>query len=434
MRLRPGTTTAGGSAVRRLSAGLLLSRTGDQLTTIALVWFVLDLTGSAAAVGLVLLSAGLPPVVTGPLLGRLLDRWSPRRVMVADNLARAALVGTVPVLHWLDRLNMPLLYGLSLAAGALVPATDVGVRVALPRLVDEAELEHANVLLSIGDQVSALVGPAAGGLLVGLVGAPPVLLGDAASFLAMAALVRPLPDAATTAPAPPPAGGPATRAAARDPAVRTVVGLTLVYFLAYGPLEPALPVYSRDLLGAGAGGYGLLWSAFGAGALVGLATVPVVARLRPGLALAGNALAWGAALLPLLVITATVPAMLVLAVGGLVWAPYTTLEASLLQRVVPARALGRVFGVRRAVTAAATPLGAAAGGLLLDRATPTAVIGLSAVTCMLAGAAALCAPALHRLPARRAQPRLSRCRSWRGGRRPAWTRGSRAGAGRWRAR
>ena len=55
-------------------------------------------------------------------------------------------------------------------------------------------------------------------------------------------------------------------------------------------------------------------------------------------------------------------------------------------------------------------------GLLLSR---TAGIGLSAVTCMLAGAAALCAPALHRLPARRAQPRLSRCRSWRGGRRPA---------------
>jgi len=402
MLLPVRTTTAGGAAVRRLAAGLLLSRTGDQLTTIALVWFVLDLTGSGVAVGLVLLCAGLPPVVTGPLLGRLLDRWSPRRVMLADNLARAALVGAVPVLHWLGRLDLPLLYGLTLAAGALVPATDVGVRVALPRLVDEAELEPANVLLSVGDQVSALVGPAAGGLLVGLVGAPPVLVGDAASFLAMAALVRPLPDAATTAPTPPPDHGPAGRALARAPAVRTVLGLTLVYFLAYGPLEPALPLYSRDVLGAGAGGYGLLWSAFGAGALVGLATVPVVGRLRPGRALAANPLAWGAVLLPLLVVTGVVPAMLTLALGGLVWAPYTTLEASLLQRVVPASGLGRVFGVRRALTAAAVPLGAAAGGLLLQRATPTAVIGLSAVTCLLAGGAALCVPALHRLPARRA--------------------------------
>jgi hypothetical protein len=334
---------AGGPAVRRLAAGMLLSRTGDQLTTIALVWFVLDLTGSGLAVGLVLLCAGLPPVVTGPLLGRLLDRWPPRRVMVADNLARAALVAAIPALHWLGRLDMALLYGLSVAAGALVPATDVGVRVALPRLVEEADLERANLLLSVGDQVSALAGPALGGLLVGLVGAPPVLLADAASFLAMAALVRRLPDPAGPV-ARPPADRPATPARAGDPAVRAVLGLTLVYFLAYGPLEPALPLYSRDVLAAGAGGNGLLWSAFGAGALAGLATVPLVGRLRPGLALAGNALAWGAALLPLLVVSGIVQAMAVLALGGLVWAPYVTLEASLLQRVVPAAALGRVFG------------------------------------------------------------------------------------------
>src|SRR5215213_4535175 len=118
MRLRSIGTTGGGPAVRRLSAGMLLSRTGDQLTTIALVWFVLDLTGSGAAIGLVLLCAGLPPVVTGPLLGRVLDRWPVRQVLIADNLLRAALIGAIPVLYWTDRLNMPLIYGLSLAAGA----------------------------------------------------------------------------------------------------------------------------------------------------------------------------------------------------------------------------------------------------------------------------------------------------------------------------
>jgi predicted MFS family arabinose efflux permease len=401
-------TALGGPALRRLAAGLLLSRTGDQLTTIALLWFVLDLTGSGAAVGLVLLCAGLPPVVTGPLLGRMLDRWSPRRVMIADNLLRALLVGAVPALHWLGRLDLPLLYGLSKAAGALIPATDVGVRVVLPRLVGSDQLEHANALLSIGDQVSALVGPACGGLLVGLVGVPPVLLLDAASFLAMAALLWPLPDPPATAAPGPAAGSSGIRAAVAEPAVRVVLAVTLVYFLAYGPLEPALPVYSRDVLGAGAGGYGLLWSAFGAGALAGLATVPLVGRLRPGLALAGNALAWGTALLPLLVVTGIAPAMLALAVGGLMWAPYVTLESSLLQRLVPSHLLGRVFGVRRAVSAAAVPLGAAGGGLLLDHVPSTAVIGASAVTCMLAGAAALCVPALHRLPARARQAAAQR--------------------------
>ena len=58
------------------------------------------------------------------------------------------------------------------------------------------------------------------------------------------------------------------------------------------------------------------------------------------------------------------------------------------------------FVLDRAVSAAAVPLGAAGGGLLLDHVLSTTVIGASAVTCMLAGAAALCVPALHRLPAR----------------------------------
>jgi Transmembrane secretion effector len=291
-------------------------------------------------------------------------------------------------------------------AGALIPATDVGVRVALPRLVDEDDLEHANVLLSIGDQVGALVGPAAAGLLIGVIGAPSVLLLDAASFLAMAALVGPVPTEPGWAvddrerAVPGPAGhGSGVRLLLGDRTVRAVLGVTLVYFLAYGPLEPALPLYSRDVLHAGAGGYGLLWSAFGAGALVGLVAVPVVARLRPGVVLAGNALLWGVALLPLLHVTGTVPAMLVLALGGLIWAPYAAVEASLLQRVVPAPRLGWVFGVRRAISAAAVPLGAAAGGLLLDAFTPTAVIGVSAGTCIVAGAAALCSPSLRRLRA-----------------------------------
>jgi len=278
------------------------------------------------------------------------------------------------------------------------------VRVVLPRLVDEPELEPANAMLSIGDQVSALVGPAVAGVLVGLVGAPPVLLLDAASFLAMATLVRSLPDTPAPAAAPPPARGSAGRLLLRGPTVRTVLALTLIYFLAYGPLEPALPLYSRDVLHAGPGGYGLLWSAFGAGALLGLATIPVVSRLRPGIALAGNALLWGGdpsapgrhhQYRP----GGPRPCRWRAGLGALHHpgsVPAATSRPSLPARLV--------FGVRRAVTAAAVPLGAAAGGLLLDHAAPSQIIGLSAATCILAGAVALCSPALHRLPTRPTSP------------------------------
>jgi len=83
------------AAFQRLWLGLSISYLGDQFTSIALLWFVLQSTGSGAAVGLVILCFDLPGVVTGAILGRLLDRYQPRLVMGLDNLARAALIAAV---------------------------------------------------------------------------------------------------------------------------------------------------------------------------------------------------------------------------------------------------------------------------------------------------------------------------------------------------
>ena len=79
-----------------------------------------------------------------------------------------------------------------------------------------------------------------------------------------------------------------------------ITALTAAFFLAYGLLEPAPPLYSRDVLRAGATGYGSLWTTYGAGMLVGLlAGVPRLARFRPGRVLGALALVYGALLLPL---------------------------------------------------------------------------------------------------------------------------------------
>src|SRR5262245_27665660 len=90
----------------RLWLGLSISYLGDQFTIIALLWFVLQLTGSVAAVGLVILCFDLPAVITGAILGRMLDRYQPRLVMGFDNLARAALIAAIPTLYALGSLQL----------------------------------------------------------------------------------------------------------------------------------------------------------------------------------------------------------------------------------------------------------------------------------------------------------------------------------------
>src|SRR5580700_10620423 len=133
-------------AFQRLWLGLSLSYLGDQFTIIALLWFVLQLTGSGAAVGLAILCFDLPGVVTGAILGRLLDRYQPRLVMGYDNLARAALIAAIPTLYALGSLQLWHVFVLALLAGALSPATAAGVRAFVPHLVDDAALDRANAL------------------------------------------------------------------------------------------------------------------------------------------------------------------------------------------------------------------------------------------------------------------------------------------------
>jgi predicted MFS family arabinose efflux permease len=391
-------------AFQRLWLGLSVSYLGDQFTVITLLWFVLQLTGSGAAVGLVILCFDLPGVITGAILGRMLDRYQPRLVMGFDNLARAALIAAIPTLYALGRLELWHIFVLASLAGALSPATTAGVRAFMPHLVDDAALDRANALTAASLQFSYLAGPLAAGFAVARLGGPWALYIDAASFLWMGLLALTLPTIARE----PPAGRHAAAsrwlllesfgALFRVRYVPALTLLTLVFFFSYGPLEAALPVYSGQTLHANAGGYGLLWTGFGMGAFAGVLTLTRLShRWRPGVALPMIAVFWGALLCPLFFIRRLPLAMLFLCAAGASWAPYTPMETTLLQRLIPAGMRGQVFGARHSLVVAATPLGAAFGGVLMQYLSAPLVIGISGLACILAGLGGLVSPSLREL-------------------------------------
>jgi predicted MFS family arabinose efflux permease len=174
--------------------------------------------------------------------------------------------------------------------------------------------------------------------------------------------------------------------------------LSLVFFFSYGPLEAALPVYSSQTLHAGADGYGLLWTGFGVGSFAGVLTLTKLAhRWRPSIALPMIAVLWGALLCPLFFIRQLPLAMLFLAVAGAFWAPYTPMETTLLQRLIPAEMRGQVFGAWHSLVVAAAPLGAAFGGVLLQYLPAPLVIAISGLACILAGLGGLFSPTLRQL-------------------------------------
>ncbi|MGH2388841.1 MAG: MFS transporter, partial [Chloroflexota bacterium] len=239
---------------------------------------------------------------------------------------------------------------------------------------------------------------AAAGLMVSLIGGPAVLLIDAATFLVMMCVLWTLPDMAEQhspdQPRQRPRLGFGTLIRHRE--IRLLTMLSIIFFLAYWPTEPALPLYSRLILKSGAAGYGLLLSAFGAGAVMGLAAIPWVGRLsRPGMVLAVIAVLWGGLLLPLSVLHSLAPAALFLALAACAWAPYTTIELTLVQRLTPPRQRGEMLGAQASLTTATGPLGLLLGGVLLTHVSAAVVLGISAAACVAAGAAGLLSPTLR---------------------------------------
>jgi predicted MFS family arabinose efflux permease len=178
--------------------------------------------------------------------------------------------------------------------------------------------------------------------------------------------------------------------------VIALILLSTAYYLAYGPYETAMPAFLRDRLHASPSAYSLVWAAFGLGAVAGLAAAPMLARRRPGLVNALGATVWGLLMLPIAVI-GTVPAAIALfLLGGVIWGPYTTVEAGAIQRWTPPSRHGFVFGLQRALLGTAAPTGAAIGAVTIQHTAPHLVLATSAALCALAGLIALSHPALRR--------------------------------------
>lgn len=387
-------------AFRHLWLGLMLSRIGDAFTVIALSWFVLELAGPAE-VGLVLMFFGLPALVSGPLMGRLLDRRGVRLVMGLDNLGRSLLIAFIPVLYWLGVFEIWHTYVVAFLSGLLRPASEVGESVVTPRLVRDDELEEANALTSANWEISDLVGPVLAGVLVEVVGAPTTLMIDAMSFLVMSAVAFSLPGLQRDDIREEKISFRETLFGGfisfiRMRAVGLIAAVSVVFLLVHGVQQVLLPVYSSEILAAGASGYGILASAIGVGSLLGLLlTGPLTRNVRPGISFGFIFVVGGLLFLPLAVVEGLPLALVFIFLTGAASAPFYVVRRTLMQRLVPEHLRGQVFGAQASISAAGFPAGSALGGFLLAGFSVPLVIVLVTGASVVLGVATFFSRTLH---------------------------------------
>jgi MFS family permease len=358
--------------LRRVLPGMLISALGDGMSMVTVAWLAVEIAPPDRAgvwTGLAVAAYALPAPIGTAVLARLMRRLRAARLVAADASLRAVALAAVAMLAVAGRLD-PLGYVALLAASSLLHAWgSAGAYTLIAELLPDEDRVAGNALLSTFTQASFVVGPALAGGLTAVVGPGWAIGLDAASFAVLAAAAWSVsarrPPAGPSVPAPLENATGAWRVIRDRPRLLGLIVVTCAFFFLYGPVEVALPVHVATELGGSPGLLGMYWTVFGVGATVGALGATLLRHCRPWRVVVGIVVAWGAALLPLGLTDAVGPGMVGLAVGGLIYGPFSAISTDLFQRGAPPHALPMVLAVRTASTTPATALGTLLGGPLV---------------------------------------------------------------------
>lgn len=404
-----------------------VSGTGSALSRVAIPWFVLETTGSAARVGLTSGVASLALVAAGILGGPVVDRLGFKKTAIVADLGSGVAVALVPLLYLTVGLSFwHLLVLVALASLLGMPGLTAHIGL-VPALADAARIprERVNAASQSIGHFSSLAGPVVGGVLVAALGVRDVLWLDAASFAVSAAILAsavPSPSERAEMSAKQAVGetlaeddnrggyfgrlAEGLRFIRRDPVILRIVAASVAINFAYVPvLTVVLVVYAERILG-GAVDLGLMFGALGAGALVGSTLFGAIGHRLPRRA----TLASGNAALSLstwlLLATASLPATVAaLVLAGLGLGPGNPIIYTVTQERTPEGLLGRVTGTQLALSNAAVPLGAVLAGYLLDIVGLRFVLVASAATILAVALFVALSPTLARMSESRAPER-----------------------------
>ncbi len=281
-------------SVRALLAAEVVSKTGTQMTWLALPWFVLVTTGSAKKMTAVLAAELIAAGLAGPASGRVADRLGLRGTLLLCDVARAPLMAAIPTLHLLHALSFPALLAIVFLYGAFSMPSFAAQEAIVPALVGDGEtlLGQAAALFQGANRLTILLGPPAAGILVGVFGATGVLYIDAATYVVSVALVLAwVPAVAVTHESEETRGmRSALRFIQRERLIRSWLVAFVCIDVAWQGIFAALPVLVYESYGKDAKVLGWMLAGFGAGAFLGSAVAFRLVRSADALLLASFAI------------------------------------------------------------------------------------------------------------------------------------------------
>ena len=361
-------------AFPRLAIANLVNELGNWLGEIALAILVFDQTGSpVATAGLFVGIHFVPALATPPLVARV-EHLPARRSLATLYATEAVVFGVLAILA-ADFLLAAVLAFAALDGVLAASARALTRAAAAAALKPAGLLREGNSILNIGFTAGAAAGPALAGLVVAGAGVQAALLADAASFLAVAAL---LATAKALPRAEPEADGVLARLrnglryVRQRALLRRLIAAQAVAFVFFAVVIPIEVVFAKETLEAGDAGYGALLASWGAGMLLGSFAFALLGRASLPALLTFSTLAIGAAYLAIGAAPSLIVACAASAVGGIGNGVQWVALITAVQALTAARFQARVVAMLEAIASAMPGIGFVIGGVVAATLDPRA--------------------------------------------------------------
>jgi MFS family permease len=337
-----------------LWSGQTVSRLGDHLFRVAMAWWVLQKTGSGAAMGAVLIFASVPMLIFLLIGGVTVDRFSRARVMFISDVGRGITVALITALAFTDKLELWHVYASSVLFGSVAAFFQPAYVAIIPDIVPSEGRPSANSLTALSAQLTGILGPAVGALVIAQFNTAFAFGLDAASFFISALCLIPLLPHHTALTRTDPARE--TPLSALRAGVRAVLAAPwlwmtillagLMNLTAAGPYSVALPFMVKTNLNNDVQALGWLYSAGSLGSVAAAFWLGRKTHLRHrGASAYLGLVVWGIGIavlgLPVglaLVLIASFVLGVALNIFNLIW-------TNTLQEMVPPDLLGRVSSI-----------------------------------------------------------------------------------------
>ena len=361
--------------------GQLVSLIGDWVLFIALPFYIYAQTGSTLATGIMFIVQTVPRLCFGSVAGVFVDRWNRKATMIVTNLVQACVL--MPLFLVRSPEWIWIIYVFAFIDSSVSQFFTPAQTAIIPQLVAESDLLAANSLNSTSTELTRLIGPFLGGLLLGLFGLSSVIVVDALSFLFSALMISLIalssrPVAAQEEARRSSAGAgvlkvwrewvDGLRLVRRERLVAAIFTVIGVAMIGEGLIEVLFTGYVEHVLHGDAVVLGWLMSAQAIGGIIGsLLVVRLSKRLSPALLIPLCGLIFGgllavAALVPILAVVLPLITIIGASVIG-----FFVSQITLLQTSVANEYQGRVFGAFGAVQAISMLVGMILASSLGDR-------------------------------------------------------------------